>query len=106
MSRSSQTERRQGDRFPQSFVVALRELPRIGSDDSAEEKTIMGRAVNLSDTGLCLVTPVPIGRFSLVRCEIEYGTPQQKIATLMQVRWVRADTSSDDSFMSGLQAIL
>ena len=106
MSRSSQTERRQGDRFPQSFVVALRELPRIGADDSPDTKTISGRALNLSDTGICLVTSAPISRFSLVRCEIEIGTPQQKIATLMQVRWVHAHTSSDDSFMSGLQAIL
>ena len=106
MSRPSQTERRQEERFPQSFGVALRELPRIGSDDSAETKTIPGRALNLSDTGICLVTSAPISRFSLVRCEIEIGTPQQKIATLMQVRWVRPPKSSDDSFMSGLQAIL
>jgi hypothetical protein len=106
MSHSSQTERRQEARFPQSFGVALRELPRIGSADSAETKTISGRALNLSDTGLCLVTSAPVGRFSLVRCEIEIGNPRQKIATLMQVRWIHAPASADDSFMSGLQAIL
>ena len=106
MSHSSQTERRQEARFPQSFGVALRVLPRIGSADSAETKTISGRALNLSDTGLCLVTSAPVGRFSLVRCEIEIGNPRQKIATLMQVRWIHASASSDDSFMSGLQAIL
>jgi hypothetical protein len=79
MSHSSQTERRQEARFPQSFGVALRELPRIGSADSAETKTISGRALNLSDTGLCLVTSAPVGRFSLVRCEIEIGNPRRRL---------------------------
>src|SRR5271166_6214364 len=100
MRHSTPSERRQEARFPQTFWVALRELPQIGSEESTETKTISGRALNLSETGLCLVTPIPIGRFSLVRCEIQIGNPQQKIATLMQVRWTRPDATAQDSFMS------
>lgn|ERR1022692_4833189 len=106
MKRASQNERRHEARFPQSFGVRVRALPHLGSIDTTETVTFSARAQNISEAGMCLVTTDPVERFSVLRCEVPIGDTEQPVATLMQVRWTRQQSSGPESFLSGLKALL
>jgi hypothetical protein len=68
--------------------------------------TIRGRIQNISAGGVCLITPRPIEKFSVLRCEITIGDVPLKIATLMQVRWTKKQNMQPEGYLSGLEFLL
>lgn len=67
------------------------------------ETEIAGRVHNVSKGGLCLVSPQPMVRSCLVRCEISFSEIPIRIPTLMQVRWSRKQSLQADTYLTGLQ---
>jgi PilZ domain len=61
---------------------------------------------NVSKGGLCLVSPQPMARSCLVRCEISVSEIPVSIPTLMQVRWTRKKGRQSDTYFIGLQFLL
>ena len=106
MKRISQSDRRHEVRLPQILDVIVRELPLLGSEENSEICSVAGRVQNISQGGVCLVTPSPIGKASVLRCEIAIGDAPLRIATLMQVRWTRKQSAMPESFISGLEVLL
>jgi hypothetical protein len=106
VKRASQPDRRHEVRLPQSLEVKVSELPQLGSVESPEICAVTGRVQNISQRGVCLVTPCPVEKASVLRCEIEIGDGPLRIATLMLVRWTRKQTAAPATFISGLEALL
>lgn len=105
MKRIAERERRKYPRFPHLFDLQAREVQPFGSAIDAE-KEIAGRVHNVSKGGLCLVSPHPMARSCLVRCEISVSEIPISIPTLMQVRWTRKQSLQADTYLSGLQFLL
>ena len=106
MKRASQPDRRHEVRLPQSLEVTVSELPQLGSGESPEICAVTGRVQNISQHGVCVVTPCPVVKASVLRCEIAIGDAPLRVATLMSVRWTRRQTAAPASFISGLEALL
>lgn len=105
MKRIAERERRQYPRFPHLLELQGREVQPFGSAVD-EEKAIAGRVHNVSKGGICLVSPQPMVRSCLVRCEISVSEIPVSIPTLMQVRWTRKQSLQADSYLTGLQFLL
>lgn len=106
MKHVRQNERRREARFPQSFGVNLRVLPHLGAIEAAQANTFSARIQNISATGMCLMAEGAVQKLSVLRCEVPVADTDQPVATLMQVRWVQQQSSSPDSFLFGLKALL
>lgn len=106
MRRIIQPDRRHEVRLPQIFDVVVRELPQLGDVEDSEICSVTGRVQNISQDGVCLVTPSPVGKAAVVRCEIAVGDAPLRVATLMQVRWTRKQSVQPESFVSGLEVLL
>jgi len=102
---SSEKDRRQFKRFPQSVEVRLRPLPQLGARES-KAKPIPGRLQNMSQGGICVITPSALKKTSLLRCEISLQDAPISLPTLMQVCWTRKQVVQTESYLSGLQFIL
>jgi hypothetical protein len=98
-------DRRQYPRFPQLLELQAREVQPLGSEVE-REKSVVGRVQNVSKGGLCLVSPRPMARSCLVRCEIRVSEIPVSIPTLMQVRWTRRKSRQADTYLIGLQFLL
>jgi len=83
----------------------VQQLPDFESGEPFAPIDISGRTQNISHKGLCIITSRPIRIASLIRCEIRVGTPDVRIATLMQVRWTRKRDQDSDGFISGLESL-
>jgi hypothetical protein len=106
VKRTSQPDRRHEVRLPQSLEVTISELPLVGAVENSEICMLTGRVQNISQRGVCLVTPCPIEKASVIRCEIAIGDAPLRVATLMQVRWTRKQVAAPESFISGLEVLL
>jgi hypothetical protein len=102
----SQPDRRHEVRLPQSLEVMVSELPLFGVTENSEVCTLPGRVQNISQSGVCLVTPRPFEKASVIRCEIAIGDAPLRIGTLMQVRWTQKQIAAPESFISGLEVLL
>jgi len=106
MKRLIKVERRQLERFPQNLEVKLRLLPHLGSEDVADSETIPARIQNISQGGVCLITPTPIEKSALVRAEIPVGDQHPSFATLMRVCWTEKQDQIPPTYISCLEALL
>jgi hypothetical protein len=105
VKRTVEHDRRQYPRFPQLLELRAREVQPLGSGIEPE-KAVVGRVQNVSKGGLCLVSPQPMARSCLVRCEISVSEIPVSIPTLMQVRWTRKKSLQADTYLTGLQFLL
>jgi hypothetical protein len=106
VKRVSQSDRRHEARLPQVLEVVVRELPQLGCAEHPESHSVAGFVQNMSEGGVCLVTPCPVGETAILRCEIAIGDAPLRVATLMQVRWTRKQDVKQESFISGLEVLL
>jgi hypothetical protein len=106
VKRIIQSDRRHEVRLPQIFDVVVRELPQLGAVEDSELCSVAGRVQNVSQDGVCLITSCPVGKATVVRCEIAIGDAPLRVATLMQVRWTRKQSAQPESFISGLEVLL
>lgn len=106
MKRVSQSDRRHETRLPQMMEVVVRELPQLGCAENPQSRSVAGFVQNISECGVCLVTPCPIGEAAILRCEIAIGDAPLRVATLMQVRWTRKQSARQEAFISGLEVLL
>ena len=105
MKRIVEHDRRQYPRFPQLLELQAREVQPLGSEVE-REKSVVGRVQNVSKGGLCLVSPQPMARSGLLRCEIGVLEIPVSIPTLMQIRWTRKQSLQTETYVTGLQFLL
>jgi PilZ domain len=98
-------DRRKQARFPQNLRVSITPLPDVGTKKT-KGSTISGSIHNMSQGGLCVITPRALQKSSLLRCEIAIGEAPIKISTLMQVRWTERQKLRPEKFLSGLSFLL
>jgi hypothetical protein len=67
---------------------------------------ISGSIHNMSQGGLCVITPRALEKSSVLRCEIAIGEAPIRISTLMQVRWTERQKLRPEKFLSGLSFLL
>lgn len=60
----------------------------------------------MSQGGLCVITPCPLEKSSVLRCAISIGVAPIKISTLAQVRWTERHKFLPEKFVSGLFFLL
>jgi len=101
----SQGDRRRQARFPQNLKVSITPLPDLGGKRT-RAATISGSIHNMSQGGLCVITPRALEKSSVLRCEIAIGEAPIKISTLMQVRWTEKQKLHPQKFLSGLAFLL
>jgi hypothetical protein len=99
------SDRRKQSRFPQNLKVLITQLPQLGAK-RARGSSIAGRIYNMSQGGLCVITPRALSEDSMLRCEIAIGDAPVKIRTLAQVRWTERQKLHPDEFLSGLSFLL
>jgi hypothetical protein len=100
----SKGDRRKQARFPQNLRVSITQLPE--GVKKAKGSTISGSIHNMSQGGLCVITPRALQKAALLRCEIAIGEAPIKISTLMQVRWTERQKLHPEKFLSGLSFLL
>jgi hypothetical protein len=83
----------------------ITQLPQLDVKKS-RRTTITGRIQNMSQGGLCVITPRALSEASILRCEIAIGEAPIKIGTLVQVRWTEKQKLHPDEFISGLSFLL
>jgi hypothetical protein len=98
-------DRRRQARFPQNLKVSITPLPDLGAK-KAKGSAISGSIHNMSQGGLCVITPRALEKLSVLRCEIAIGEAPIKISTLMQVRWTERQKLHPEKFLSGLSFLL
>jgi len=98
-------DRRSQPRFPQNLRVSISELPALGPKRSRAD-SISGYIHNMSQGGLCVITPRALAPSSVLRCEIAIAEAPIKIGTLMQVRWTEPQKLRRNKFVSGLSFLL
>ena len=105
MKRILERDRRQYPRFPQLLDLQAHEVQPL-KPEIEKSKAVVGRVQNVSKGGLCLISPQPIAKSCLVRCEIGISETPVSIPTLMQVRWTRKQNLQADTYLTGLQFLL
>ena len=105
MKTGSKGDRRKQARFPQNLRVSITQLPDLQAK-KAKGSTISGSIHNMSQGGLCVITPRALPKESLLRCEIAIGEAPIKISTLMLVRWTERQKLHPEKFLSGLSFLL
>lgn len=105
MKTERKSDRRSQPRFPQHLRVSLTELPLLGTRKSKGE-AVTGHIHNMSQGGLCVITPRPLLDSTLLRCEISIGEAPVRISTLTQVRWTQPQKLRHDRFVSGLSFLI
>ncbi len=95
-------ERRKESRDPYTVDVTVTPIPAAGSEMTSPRR-VLGRTVNLSATGICVIMDEPLDREALALCKIALPFTQASVPTLMQVRWIRKGVSG---CVAGLQFLL
>jgi hypothetical protein len=85
--------------------VLITQLPQLGVK-KGKRAAIAGRIHNMSQGGLCVITPRALTTSSVLRCEIAIGDAPVKIGTLVQVRWTAKQKIHPDEFLAGLSFLL
>jgi len=98
-------DRRRQPRFPQNLKISISQLPSLGTK-RVRNHAIAGFIHNMSQGGLCVITPRALPKSSILRCEIAIGEAPIKISTLMQVRWSERQKLHGEKFLSGLSFLL
>jgi hypothetical protein len=98
-------DRRRQPRFPQNLRVSINPLPDVGAKKT-RGSAISGNIENMSQGGLCVITPRALEQSSLLRCAIAIGEAPIKIGTLAQVRWTERQKLHREKFVSGLSFLL
>lgn len=105
MKTAAERDRRRHPRFPQILELKAREAPALPSG-SVPGPTVLGRVQNVSKGGMCLMSPQPVSRSAVLRCEIVVSDLAVGVPTLMQVRWTRKQNLKTESYLSGLQFLI
>jgi PilZ domain-containing protein len=98
-------ERREASRDPYTVDVTVTVISALG-DEMPFPRCVLGRTVNLSKTGICVITEEPLDRAGLALCKIALPFTQASVPTLMQVRWIRKRASELNEYLVGLQFLL
>jgi hypothetical protein len=98
-----ESERRAKQRVPYAIDVTLQEMSDI-SGATVKGDPIIARAVNVSQTGMCVSSRVPLMLTTSLRCLIGLNDLQVAVPTMAQVRWVEKINSR--TYLSGLQYLL
>lgn len=101
----AERERRQYPRFPQVLEVHARSLSSIPHGLTLSEMDCQGRIQNVSDGGMCLLSPQPLPAATFVLCAISLPDTPVAIPTLMQVRWTSRRGHKSVNFISGLRFV-
>ena len=99
----AESERRARERVPYAIDVTLQEMSDI-SGGIVRGEPIVARAVNVSQTGMCVSSRVPLMLTTSLRCSIGLDDLQIAVPTVAQVRWVEKINSR--TYRSGLQYLL
>ena len=95
MTESEQPDRRQAERIPERFRVAFREISKEGADP----KTTAGETLNLSASGLCLVSPESLEPDTHVALELSLEGLDEAVVAIGRVVWCDPD---QDAFRLGI----
>jgi hypothetical protein len=102
-SQKPAVERRGRDRVPYSIEVRLQEISDI-SGTVVKGDPIIGRVQNVSQTGMCVASRVPLMLSTSLRCLVALDSLPVAVPTVAQVRWVEKVNSR--TYRSGLQYLL
>lgn len=105
MTTERKVDRRSQSRFPQHLKISLTLLPDLQAGSSKAE-TLSGYIHNMSQGGLCVITPRALPPSTLLRCEIAIAEAPIRIGTLVQVRWTERQKLRRSRFLSGLSFLL
>ena len=108
MTTSGRRERRQHERFPQVLDVHARCL-LSGPEDSQPQdlpKEFEGRIQNLSKSGACILSSVPLPPSAFVSCDFPLVDAPVSIPTLMQVRWTVKKGRKAPNYISGFEFVI
>lgn len=98
-------DRRRQARYPQNLGVSITMLPDAGAK-TTRGSALSGKVHNMSQGGLCVITPRALEKSSVLRCAIAIGEAPIKISTLAQVRWTEKHKFLPEKFVSGLSFLL
>ena len=104
MKRPEERDRREHARFPQALEVCARGLPPVQASYSAP-KEVRGRIQNVSQGGVCIMSPHPLAVSTFVFCEIAVPDIPVSIPTLMQVRWTAKRGRDGQHYINGLRFV-
>jgi hypothetical protein len=102
---TSDSERRQHERFPQVIDVHARSLIS-GQTTGAHPKEFDGRIQNLSSGGICILSSIPLQATMFVCCGFPVPDAPVSIPALMQVKWTVKRGGKSPSYISGLQFVV
>ena len=88
-----------------SFNCVLKgvELPMLGSHQNGNRsENIQARVENLSEGGMCLISPKPLNISNPIRCEIFLAEFPVALPILLQVRWSQ-EISPGSEYRIGLK---
>jgi hypothetical protein len=105
VTRPSDQERRQHERFPQVLEVHARSL-LSGQTTGSLPKEFDGRIHNLSNGGVCILSSSSLQVDTFVCCNLPVLDAPVSIPTLMQVRWSVKQGRKSPNYISGLQFVV
>jgi hypothetical protein len=105
VKQSSDQERREHARFPQTLEVHARSM-LSGQVATALPKEFDGRIHNLSNGGVCILSSVPLPVSMFLSCSFPVSDAPVSIPTLMQVRWSTKHGGKSPNYVSGLQFVV
>ena len=104
--RQLKRERRRTPRCSLTLDISVQALPALGSKVDHPE-TVIGRTENLSESGICVLTPKPMETASMLLCNIELPFAAVSVPTLMLVKWThKSEHNGTQEFESGLQFLI
>jgi hypothetical protein len=83
MTGSDMSERRQSPRVPERCSVAFRTIREGG----ASHKTTAAQTLNLSSSGICLVSPTPLERDVQIALELSLEGHKDPVVAVGRVVW-------------------
>jgi len=99
-SQQAGVERRRRERMAYSIDVRLQEISDISGTVVAGDP-ILARVENVSQTGMCVSSRVPLMLTTSLRCMVTLDSLPIAVPTVAQVRWVEKINSR--TYRSGLQ---
>ncbi len=105
MTPERKVDRRSQARFPQHLKVSLTQLPDL-EPGKRRADTLSGYIHDMSQGGLCVITPRALPPSTVLRCEIAIAEAPIRIGTLVQVRWTERQKLRRSRFISGLSFLL
>jgi len=97
-----ESDRRRHPRFPQILEIQAQEVLPLKSGEKSKPP-VLGRIQNMSQGGICFLSPHPVSRASLLKCEIGMADVPLSVPTLLLVCWTKKQNPESNSYLSGLQ---